>query len=255
MVCPPNQMSLSASAPRLSLATSTAPAAWRRFTTAASSRGDAIAERLRAIGGRDAGGIEKILGAPRNAVQRPAILAGRDFRVGLFGLLERQVASQRDHAAQLGIELLQPLEIDLSQPLGGKLALLDPARKLCHRGEGDVCVICRQRARIVVAADKLVALWPAFMPGSIGFHRVAGASDGSSATLRGPVRRSYSAAIFARQAASGLRALGSVISICTSFSASAKVAGDTSGPTAGAVPNAGGAPGGKPLGVCAGSGR
>ena len=39
IVCPPNQMSLSASAPRLSLAVSTAPAAWRRRTTAASSFG------------------------------------------------------------------------------------------------------------------------------------------------------------------------------------------------------------------------
>src|SRR5882757_9498918 len=35
-VWPPNQMSLRARAPRLSLATRTAPAAWRRFTTAAS---------------------------------------------------------------------------------------------------------------------------------------------------------------------------------------------------------------------------
>src|SRR5438105_13503973 len=39
IVWPPNQMSLSGSAPRLSLATSTAPALWRRMTTAASSVG------------------------------------------------------------------------------------------------------------------------------------------------------------------------------------------------------------------------
>ena len=39
IVCPPNQMSFSASAPRLSFATSTAPAACSRFTTAASSVG------------------------------------------------------------------------------------------------------------------------------------------------------------------------------------------------------------------------
>src|SRR5260370_17835166 len=38
-VWPPNQMSLSARAPRLSFARSTAPAAWRRLTTAASSFG------------------------------------------------------------------------------------------------------------------------------------------------------------------------------------------------------------------------
>ena len=39
MVWPPNQISLSASAPRLSLATSTAPASFRRLVTAASSVG------------------------------------------------------------------------------------------------------------------------------------------------------------------------------------------------------------------------
>src|SRR5215472_7091258 len=36
-VCPPNQMSFSASAPRLSFATKTAPASLRRLTTAESS--------------------------------------------------------------------------------------------------------------------------------------------------------------------------------------------------------------------------
>ena len=39
IVCPPNQMSLSASAPRLSFAMSTAPASLRRCTTAASAAG------------------------------------------------------------------------------------------------------------------------------------------------------------------------------------------------------------------------
>src|SRR5580658_2465511 len=39
IVCPPNHTSFSASAPRLSLATRTAPAACSRFTTTASSLG------------------------------------------------------------------------------------------------------------------------------------------------------------------------------------------------------------------------
>jgi hypothetical protein len=39
IVCPPNQMSLSASAPRLNLAISTAPASFSRCTTAASAVG------------------------------------------------------------------------------------------------------------------------------------------------------------------------------------------------------------------------
>ena len=41
----------------------------------------------------------------------------------------------------------------------------------------------------------------------------------------------------------------SVIATCTSFSAWAKVAGETSGPTGGAVPNAGGAPGVGSVGI------
>src|SRR6201993_2175083 len=39
IVCPPNHISFSASAPRLSFATNTAPAACNRFTTSASSLG------------------------------------------------------------------------------------------------------------------------------------------------------------------------------------------------------------------------
>ena len=96
------------------MATSTAPASCRRCTTAASSGRDAIAERLGAVGGRDAGGIEQIFAAPGDAVQRAAIFAGGDFDVGLFGLRERQVARQRDDAAQLGIEALEALEINVA---------------------------------------------------------------------------------------------------------------------------------------------
>ena len=106
IVWPPNQMSLSARAPRLSLATSTAPASCRRFTTTASSAGT----RLRNGSAPYVVGMPAVsrrsFAAPRNAVQRSAIFAGGDFFVGLLRLLQRQVASQRDDAVQLGIELL-----------------------------------------------------------------------------------------------------------------------------------------------------
>src|SRR6266705_3244387 len=46
-----------------------------------------------------------------------------------------------------------------------------------------------------------------------------------------------------------LRSAG-LSSICTSFSASAKVSVETAGPTSGPVPNAGGAPGGGSPGFC-----
>src|SRR5438128_874464 len=84
---------------------------------------------------------------------------------------------------------------------------------------------------------------PVVCPGSTGFHRVAGASSDSNVTFRGPVRRSRLDAIEVRQLAAAMLRSAVVIVTCASFSASAKVDGETSGPTAGAVPNVGGAPG------------
>ena len=52
----------------------------------------------RAPGGLDAFGREQILRAPRNAVQRSAILAGLDLGIGIRGLLERELLGERDHA-------------------------------------------------------------------------------------------------------------------------------------------------------------
>src|SRR5438552_5502273 len=69
--------------------------------------------------------------------------------------------------------------------------------------------------------------------------------------VRGPVRRSYREARFTRQDSAASARSAGVKFTCTSFSASAKVAGDTSGPTAGPVPKAGGAPGGSCVGSCA----
>ena len=86
--------------------------------------------------------------------------------------------------------------------------------------------------------------WSFTIPGRLGFHCVAGASVASSAILRGPVRRSKSGAICIRQLLAACARSAGVICNCTSFSASAKVAVETSGPTAGLVPKAGGAPGG-----------
>jgi hypothetical protein len=80
------------------------------------------------------------------------------------------------------------------------------------------------------------------IPGSCGFHNVAGASVSASATLRGPVRRSrYCANDERHDSASCCRSAG-VIVICTSFSASANVSAVTGGPDPAPVPNVGGAP-------------
>ncbi len=85
---------------------------------------------------------------------------------------------------------------------------------------------------------------PAVMPGRTGFHCVAGAIVDSIATLRGPVRRSYTEARVRRQLEAAMSRSAGVSDTCTNFSASAKVFAVTSGPTCGAVPKAGGAPGG-----------
>src|SRR5580704_8894573 len=84
-----------------------------------------------------------------------------------------------------------------------------------------------------------------FWPGRIGSQREAGASVASSASLRGPVRRSYKPAIVLRQLAAAITRSVLLIGASTSFSASAKVETVTSGPTAGPVPNADGDPGGR----------
>src|SRR5262249_28429230 len=89
----------------------------------------------------------------------------------------------------------------------------------------------------------------ALRPGSIGFHWVAGATVVSSASFRGPVRLSQSAAIVLRQLRAA-RSRSAVLKLnCASFWASEKVTVETSGPTAGPVPNADGAPGGSSVGL------
>ena len=104
MVWPPNQMSLRASAPMLSLAMSTAPACVEAVDDGGVSVGDAVAEGLGAVGGGDAGGVEQVLCAPGNAVERAAIMAGGNFSVGAAGLLESVIGQEGDDAAELWIE-------------------------------------------------------------------------------------------------------------------------------------------------------
>src|SRR5216683_7989382 len=89
---------------------------------------------------------------------------------------------------------------------------------------------------------------PADLPGSAASQWDQGANSASSATLRGPTRRSYSGAIALRQLAAASLRSASCNSTWTSFSASAKVSGDTSGPTGGAVAKAGGVPAGNSTG-------
>ena len=105
-------MSFSASAPRLNFAMSTAPASSRRRTTTESVDGNPVAERLGAVGRRDTRGVEQILHAKWNPVKWPAVSPGSDLSVRLLRLRESAFPVERDDAAQLRIELLNPPKID-----------------------------------------------------------------------------------------------------------------------------------------------
>src|ERR1035438_8985692 len=62
--------------------------------------GHAVPEWLSAVRGWDARGIHEVLGAPRDAMQWPTVLARPDFLVSLPGLRERELARERDYATQ-----------------------------------------------------------------------------------------------------------------------------------------------------------
>ena len=114
-------------------------------------------------------------------------------------------------------------------------SLLDPARQLRHRREGDVLVARRQRAAAGAAAHERVARR---RPATCHEER----RDSTSSPARAPararpcavrVRRSSSGAIDRCQLdAASSRSAGRIVT-CTSFSASANVAADTGGPLTG----------------------
>jgi hypothetical protein len=89
-------------------------------------------------------------------MQRPAISPGSNVRVGLFRLRECHILRERDDAAELGIELLDPVQIDVGQTLGGERLLFDPARQLGHWRKGDVGVARGQRNHLAPAAHERV---------------------------------------------------------------------------------------------------
>ena len=120
-------------------------------------RRNAIAVELRAVGRRNAGRVEEILPAPRDAVQRAAILSRRDLGVGLLRLRERVVARERDDAAKLGIEALNAIEIDVGEARRRQFLRLDPARQPRHRRERDVIVGGREGCGVRSTAHEPIA--------------------------------------------------------------------------------------------------
>ena len=174
----------------------------------------------------DAGGVEEVLGAPRDAMERTAVAAGRDLGVGLLRLGEGQLTREGDGAVDLRLEALETLEVDPGQALRGEDAGLDPAGEGRESGEGDVLVAARQRRRRTGAAHEPASRrsrqsdpggrdpsgWPA--PAR---DRGPPCAAPSAARRAAPCETCQFPAACARSAA--------VYWICISFSASAIVAG------------------------------
>jgi hypothetical protein len=89
---------------------------------------DAIAERFSSVGGADASRVEQVFRSPRNSMEWTTIVSCGDLHIGLAGLREGKIACQGNYAAELGIEVLKAIQVDVGEPLGAKLSLLDPAR-------------------------------------------------------------------------------------------------------------------------------
>ena len=97
------------------MATSTAPAAARRFTHHRVAVGYPLGIGRGPERGGDALGVEKILGAVGNAVKRSANPAPGDLAIGVLCLCQGEIASQSDHAFELGAEASEPVEIELGE--------------------------------------------------------------------------------------------------------------------------------------------
>ena len=118
--------------------------------------GDAVAEGFGAVGGGDVGGVEEVFGSPGDAVEWAAVVAGCYFGVGFLCLLEGVVGGEGDDAVELGIELLDAVEVDLCEVLAGELAGFDPAGELGYGGEGDLVVGGWEWARVGGGTDEFI---------------------------------------------------------------------------------------------------
>ena len=158
MVWPPNQMSLSASAPEAQLGNQHGSRVVQALHHHGILRGHTIAIWFGAVGSGNSGGIQQIFSAPWDAVQRAAIMSRGDLAIGLLGLRQGKIARKSDDAAQFGIEAIQPVKVQVGEPLGSELACFDPARKVGERSEGDVHVVGGKRDGRARGADEAIAI-------------------------------------------------------------------------------------------------
>ena len=128
-----------------------------------------------------------------------AISRIRPLRLG-----QRSILRQRDDAPQLRIELFDAAQIDLRESLRGDRFLLDPARQPASPAQMRFRHPRPEELSTRPHSGRRGLARGAGAPTRAGFHCVAGAMDGSIATLRGPTRRSRNGAIDRGQLAAAM---------------------------------------------------
>ena len=102
-----------------------------------------LLERRRAPRGLVALDRDDVLRAPRNAVQRPLVLARRDLGVGALRLGAAVVVEERDDVVQQAVVAVQPREVHLGQLERGHLPRAHQLGEMPHRPERHVLEIRR----------------------------------------------------------------------------------------------------------------
>ena len=87
---------------------------------------------------RKSGDRDDVLAPPRHAVQRPAVLPGRDLLVGLLRLLHRQFVGVGDDEVERGVEAAETIEIHARELDRRHLTRLEQLREVRERPERDV---------------------------------------------------------------------------------------------------------------------
>src|SRR5207302_366309 len=95
------------------------------------------------------GNGDDVLAAPRNAVQRPAVLARRDLAVRLLRLMQGEVVGEGDDEVQQRVVAVKPIETHARQLDRRDLARFDEMSEVRDRPERRVFEISwtPQRAR------------------------------------------------------------------------------------------------------------
>ena len=111
-----------------SLPTSTAPASLQPRHHGGVFGGNALAEDFRPAGGADARGVDQVLGAVGNAVQRAAVVPGGNLLFGAAGFTQSEIGADGNERMQFRIERLDAFQGGPGEFDGRDLPPLDQRR-------------------------------------------------------------------------------------------------------------------------------